>query len=163
MRGACCVGLFRTSGFGLWNSEFISPANGGILFDAAAPGESRGAVGGEYPQTLYQQAAEHVHAGRLAHIDAHGKIELIGERREVEHLFEAGRQDVQREQVAAGEVFEGEEDEDERGHLQHPEREHGHGVGHEELQQRRQDRRNEKAAERQPNSAGAQNTGGDRE
>jgi len=40
--------------------------------------------------------------------------------------------------MAAGQVLEREQDEDERGYFQQPERQHGHRVGNKKLQQRRQ-------------------------
>jgi len=59
-----------------------------------------------------------------------------------------GRQQVEREEMAAGEIFEREQDENERGNFQHPERQHSHGVGNEKLQQRRQHERNHKRRQR---------------
>jgi hypothetical protein len=63
---------------------------------------------------------------------------------------ERGRQQVEREQMAAGEIFKREQDEDERGDFQHPERQHRHRVGDEKLQQRRQHERNGKGGQRRP-------------
>ena len=52
--------------------------------------------------------------------------------------------------MAAGEIFEREQDENKRGNFQQPERQHGHGVGNKELQQRRQHERNHKGGQRRP-------------
>ena len=46
--------------------------------------------------------------------------------------------------MAAGDVFKREQDEDQRGNFQQPEREHGHCVGDEELQQRGEQERERK-------------------
>ena len=50
--------------------------------------------------------------------------------------------------MAAGEIFEREQNENKRGNFQHPEREHRHGVGHEELQHRGEHHGNQKTTER---------------
>ena len=52
--------------------------------------------------------------------------------------------------MAAREVFKSEQDEDERGDLQQPERQHCHGVGQEKLQQRRQQQGKQKHSQRRP-------------
>ncbi len=49
--------------------------------------------------------------------------------------------------MAARQVFKGKQDEDERGNFQQPERQHGHGVGNEKLQQRRQHERDYKGGQ----------------
>src|SRR5205807_8410817 len=50
----------------------------------------------------------------LSQINADGEKHLIRERRVVERLGQHGRQDVQRKQMSAGDVFESEQDEYER-------------------------------------------------
>ncbi len=90
------------------------------------------------------QPLPHFRSGHAPQINADGKIKLIRERCEKQDLFEQRRQHVEREKVAAGEVFKREQDEDEGGDFQQPEREHGHGVGDEKLQQRGQHQRDGK-------------------
>src|ERR1039458_4977392 len=50
--------------------------------------------------------------------------------------------------MAAGKIFKRKQDEDEGGNFEQPERQHGHRVGDEELQQRRQHQRNGKDQQR---------------
>src|SRR5580692_7491246 len=50
--------------------------------------------------------------------------------------------------MAARQVFKRKQDENQRGNLQQPKRQHRHGVGNKELQQRRQQQRNRKNRQR---------------
>ncbi len=86
----------------------------------------------------------------LAQINAHRKIKQIGKRRAIERELQPVRQDVQRKQMPARDVFKGEEHENDRRNLQQPKGQQGHGVGHEKLQQARQQRRKQKAPGRRP-------------
>src|SRR5256885_73275 len=52
--------------------------------------------------------------------------------------------------MSAGEIFEGEQDENEGGNFQHPKRKHRHGVRHEKLQQGREHHGKQKQSEREP-------------
>ena len=114
------------------------------------PRETREAVHEHDPAELNQQTLRERRARDLAHVYADGEIKLIRERREEERAGDPGRQNVQRKEMAAGDVFEGVQDEDEGGDFEHPEREHGHRVGEEKLQERRQHQGREEAAERGP-------------
>lgn len=128
----------------------VLTADGGVFFDAAIPGEAGDEVSEGDPEGLDDEAADEVRAGGFAHVNAYGKVELVRERREVESLFETVREDVQREKMAAGDVFEGEEDEDEGGDFKDPKSEHGHGVGGEELEHGGHYHGKEEAAESGP-------------
>src|ERR1019366_42744 len=119
-----------------------------IFFDAAPPHEPRKNIGRNDPQKLDDQAAPQFRARRLAEINADGEIHLIRKRREKKNLFQHRRQNIERKQMAAGQIFKREQDEDEGGNFQEPERQHGHRVGDEKLQQRRQHQRNGKHQER---------------
>src|SRR5262249_50888490 len=125
-------------------------AYGGVFFDAAVPGEAGDGVSEGDPEGLDNEAADEVRSGGFAHVNADREKELVGEGGELENASNAGRQDVQWEEMAAGDVFEGVKDEDESGNFENPKRKHGHGVGGEELEHRRHNDRDEEPAERGP-------------
>jgi hypothetical protein len=109
-------------------------ADGGIFFDAAVPGEAGDGVCKGDPECLDDEAADEVGSGGFAHVNADGKKELIREGGVEKDLFEPFRQNIEWKEMAAGDVFEGEKDEDESGNFEDPKRKHGHGVGGEELE-----------------------------
>jgi len=47
---------------------------------------------------------------------------LVPQRREKERVAGGGREQIQREEMAAGQIFEDEQDENKRAYFQHPER-----------------------------------------
>src|SRR5258707_11676420 len=142
----CAIRVFPSVIIGVypWSKRLLLfhtlSSDGGVSFYSAAPGEAGEQIGGNDPGELDQQTSYQIVAHNFAHIDAHREIKLIGERSEAESFCELGRQNVQGKKVSAGDVFEGEEDENKCRNLQHPKREHSHGVRDEELEQRRQKR-----------------------
>lgn len=130
--------------------NLILAADGGVFFKAAIPGEAGHEIGEDDPEGLNEETAEELWAGGFAHIDTHRKVKLVREGRVVKDLFKAFWQDVEREEMTAGDVFEGEKDEDECGDFEDPKGEHGHGVGGEELEHGGHDDRNEETAESGP-------------
>ena len=132
----------------VWTGQVITNSNphppNAAYSGCRAPGKSRQAIGEEEPEQLHQQAQPDSRAGNFPHVNADGRGQHGRERRAIEHVLERVRQQIQREEMPAGDVFKREQDEDERGDFQHPERQHRHRVGDEELQQRRQDQRNGK-------------------
>ncbi len=128
----------------------ISAADSGVFFDAAVPGEAGDGVGKDDPEGLDDEAADEVGAGGFTHVNADRKKELVREGGIEKHLLEAFRQDVEWKEMAAGDVFEGEKNEDESRNFEDPEGEHRHGVGGKELERRGHNNGDEEAAERGP-------------
>src|SRR5258706_12024933 len=142
-----------SSGFGLWSLEFgvfMLASDRRVFPNAPPPRKARDTVRHYHPSELDKQPAEQIGSDRFAHVDAHWKIKLIRKRGEIERLLDSPRQNVQREQMAAGDVFERKQNEDERGDFQHPKGQHCHRIRHEELEQRRQERRKKKKGQRSP-------------
>ena len=75
---------------------------------------------------------------------------LVPQRREKERVAGGGRQQIQREEMAAGQIFEDEQDENKRAYFQQPERGLRHRAGNEKSEQRRQDNENQKRNEGRP-------------
>jgi len=88
-----------------------SSSKRGVFSDAAAPGDPRQAIGQQHPQQLREQGGPDGRAGDLAHVNGDGHVKHGRKRGASQHLLERGRQQVQRKQMAAGQVFEGEQDE----------------------------------------------------
>src|ERR1039458_9716141 len=134
-----------------FNFQLIpSSSKRGVFPDATPPREPRQRIREQQPKRLHQQTEPDVRTGDFAHVNGDGHVKHGRKRREKERVADHGRQKVEREQMAAGEIFEREQDENERGNFQQPERQHGHGVGNKELQQRRQHERNHKGGQRRP-------------
>ncbi len=107
----------------------------GVFFEASMPGCSSHHGGDDHPAGLYCEALEHFGSGEASEVDTDGEEHLVGKGGEVEEGLDGWRQDIEGEEVSAGEEFEGEEDEDEGGDLEDPEGEHGHSERDQELEQ----------------------------
>src|SRR5205807_6298299 len=105
----------QAPGFRLWILEASnSSSHSRVLPNAAGPEEPRHAVSRQDPKRLDAQTFPQRRTSGLSQINADGEKHLIRERRVVERLGQHGRQDVQRKQMSAGDVFESEQDEYER-------------------------------------------------
>ncbi len=74
------------------------------------PGEARDGISDHDPRGLHCQPVDEFSAGDFAHVHAYRKIELVGKRREKERLLDDRRENIEREHVAARNVFKGVKD-----------------------------------------------------
>ena len=70
--------------------------------------------------------------------------QFVIKRKPFHHRLDRGRHDIEREHLAAEEIFEAVNDEDDGRDLENPERHHGKRVGEEKLDQSRHEERNER-------------------
>src|ERR1051325_7063535 len=124
--------------------------DGRVFLDSPRPGKMRGEPCQHDPEDLKGQSPKKVRPSRFPHINADREIHLIGKWSEGQNLRDSRRKNIEWEEMAAGDVFEGVQDEDEGGNFQHPEGEHGHGVRGKELQQGGQKRGDKKPTQRAP-------------
>ncbi len=116
-----------------------STTDGGITSDATAPDPLEEEVAHDHPGALDQEAPGEIIAFDPTEPDGDREVEEVGVRGEEDDLFEPAGEDVEGKQVTAGDVFEGELDEDEGGDIQDPEGEQGHHAGDDELEQAGED------------------------
>lgn len=116
-----------------------SATNGGVAADATAPDPLEEEVADSDPRALDQEAPGEFIAFDPAEPDGDREVEEVGVRGEEDDLFEPAGEDIEGKQVTAGDVFEGELDEDEGGDIEDPEGEEGHHAGDDELEEAGED------------------------
>src|SRR5689334_22757758 len=87
-RVPCSVSWSLGRIIGLLRFVHVLAADGGVFFDAAVPSEAGGDICEGNPESLDDEAADEVGAGGFAHVNADGKIELVGEGSVKEDLLE---------------------------------------------------------------------------
>src|SRR5918996_343162 len=125
----------------LVTEEFLS-ANGLIMAEASFPHGARGGPGKKEPTSLNCQRFCQCRALQPAKEDRDRTKQLIIKRQPFHHRLDSHGHDVDREHLAAKEIFERVNDENDGRDFQNPERHHRQAVGDEELNQRRHDHRN---------------------
>src|SRR6185436_19783354 len=104
----------------------------------------------QHPNGLNRQPLIKRRTTHPLQINVYRKKYLIRKRRELQDLKRRRRQNIQREQMASGNVFKSEHDEDERRDFHDPERQQSHRVADKKLQEPGQDQRQNKPSERAP-------------
>src|SRR5213592_570410 len=120
-------------------SAFPSTSDCRVFSNAAVPDEACQQITRDYPTGLHDQPLVKLRAAHPTQIHVDRKEHLVRKGGELQRAERRRRQNIQREQVPARNVFESEHDENEGRHFHHPEGEQGHRITDEELQQTRKD------------------------
>src|SRR4029453_10273613 len=107
--------------------------DGLVMAEAAFPHGARGGPGEQKPTALNRQALRHLRSAKAFHENRDREKEFVIKRQPFHHRLDSRGHDVDGEHLAAEEIFERVNDENDSRDFQDPERHHCQAVSDEEL------------------------------